>query len=373
MSGADFLSGEQTDPLSGEALEFVSTGFIGQVKATRLHELSSVYDPSEAGLPVKPVVSEKRGEYFWMWFDTKDNALLAQETLESEYGSREVWRFTMRSDTITNIPAATLQDKFRDYVTGSSRTSMHQRYRHQLHMIALPAAVAAFACMLGYTVPDVNFDELASNETEYTDQLMYTLIGDPSEKDLNSPNHYFNSQLWKQRASIWAALGESDPFVYNATYDKTPEANPTLETPNTTFTKSEKLARALGVAHKIWTNATYARVLFVVDPHVDANHDFDKVPAIMEFYPDKSAAVKAGAIELAKRKDSAESDSGPAIPADWADDPDQWVKEVDEIRASLDGAKSPKVKRLGIEKYITENYEDIDSFGATVDDVLAHL
>ncbi len=373
-----FLSNKQAEPLSGEATSFVNdNGFIGELMATRLHEMSSLMDPAEAGLSVMPVTVEEHGEYYWMWFSEKDHAVAAKDTLAAEYGSREVWRYVMRTDSIQNVAPESLAKFTRDFQTGSSRTSMHHRYRHQLHLLSLVGAVAAHAKLLGYDVPKVQFDDLVSSDTQFTDELMNHLIGDPAVKasEADDPLHYLNSIYGKQRAAVWAALGESDPSKYNAVYDT--KGNPTKEAPNVTFTQSEDLARALSIAHFNWSSSTWARLLFVEDPHVDAKHDDDfpdRVPVIMELFASKADAVAAGKAELAKRAaQSSDSDNGivSGVPTEW--DADQWAEEMTEITAMLKGIKGKSAKRKKIAEYINAEYGSEADFAATAEDVLASL
>lgn len=168
-------------------------------------------------------------------------------------------------------------------------------------------------------------------------------------------------------------MDESDPSKYNATYDQ--KGKPTLDAPNVTFTQSEKLANALAIVHQKWSAPTWARLLFVEDPHVDADHDEkfpDQIPVIMELFASKSEAAAAGKAELDARGDSAGSDNNVvAIPDGWRTD--QWEDELADVREVVKGLSASRAIRNRVEKYITENYGNEEEFSATADQVIASL
>lgn len=212
---------------------------------------------------------------------------------------------------------------------------MRSKYRHEFHMIALPAMVAAVARLDGMDVPEYDLSELMVRDITVTADMSRRLIGGMiDDKGKFSTPYWEESELWAKRAALWKALGEDDPKKYTVGALK---PNSTEEAPSNTASK--KLQDLLSVYINPWDEAIWARFVMVTDPRIGALTSGGKslsLPAIVEMFRSKAEAEKAAA---ADRERFGKGDEGavsvktetrgdfPPLPEGW-DDAAEWVAEI---------------------------------------------
>jgi len=200
---------------SGEGFE---SGFVGPVMAAMLWKF---WSPEKIDLAEWIAEEGHRGftsrgrEGSWFYFFQGENHEEAKTAANSlgAYAPNRVWQFEIPTEEVINFgkgmsdPEAT----WGATIGGDCRitTPASAKYRHEFHMIALPAAVNALAQRMNY-IPESMFslNDLLDNQ-RFDDEFQYTMIG-------GKDHPYQDSKLWQQRAALWAALGEENTAAYNS-------------------------------------------------------------------------------------------------------------------------------------------------------------
>lgn len=335
LKGLDFLGKERVRiPVGGVMTPDLIGYWSGGIAYSVLAELDKSIVESEG---VNPSLVEGNGPWYRYFFKTFDECQAAIETLQIEgYGGRglrrpdQEWRFESPADKLLNMSRD--DNPFGDPAAFSVRLSTlrSKKYRHELHFISLPAAVAAAATRLGHANPGFPMNELLDQDTIFTDEFQAQMIGDPDTGD------YSESVLWQRRATLWEALGESDARKYQPT-----------GTGTRLDTESEKLSLCLQILATKWAKPIWGRLMLVPDPRVDAVYESSggdtrrlSVPALVEIFPDEAAARAAAEAEGAESEGaSTSSGSTKAVPDAYVDYPDMFHQAVERFKAK--GVQGP--------------------------------
>lgn len=212
------------------------------------------------------------------------------------------------------------------------KTWQSKKARHEFQMVFLPMFVAAIARSKNMEV-EFDISELIDQGTVFDDATQARLIGDPdaTPSDANTfreridlltadgtsestayaqtydelPIHYEHSILFRRRAELWKALGETNPKAY------------TVKRSARTDVSSLKLAACIKSLQSKWTKPQWVKMLLVNDPRVGAETKDGKrlsIPVIAEFYGSEAAAQAAWEIEKAERGIEGETASAPSKP-----------------------------------------------------------
>jgi len=323
LKGLDFL-GEETVriPIGGVMTPDLIGLWSGGIAYSILAELDKSVVESEG---VTPSLITGNGPWYRYFFKTFDECQAAIEKLQIEgYGGRglrrpdQEWRFESPTDKLLNMSRD--DNPFGDPAAFSVRLSTLRRkkYRHELHFISLPAAVAASATRLGFANPGFPMNELLDQDTIFTDEFQAQMIGDPDTGD------YSESVLWQRRATLWEALGESDARKYQP-----------RDTGTRLDTESEKLSLCLNILTRTWKKPVWGRLMLVPDPRVDALTNKGRrlsVPALVEIFANEAAARAAAEAESTETSTTAKSSAGKAIPDAYVDYPEMFKEAVDRFK-----------------------------------------
>lgn len=329
--------------------DFVPSGLIAQWYAKVVFSFYAAADSDQWDTPdfPKPEGRRAQGKGFRYYYNGPAEAKKAAELLAVEINPQQVWRFVATRESVLNIADSEVLAKFSDPIIFDNvqvSTLKSAKHRHELHMIALPAAVAAAAKVLGYESAGFDLSELSDNQTVYTEEFAVKMIGDKDAKKDTDDKHYTKSVLWQRRVELWKSLGESDPFTYQVQGEKY-------------VTKAPKLAECLGIIAYPWTSAIPLRLVNVNDPRADATFESqsgeDKrmtIPVIYEIFSDLDAAKTVASKELSDRAAKNGNSNGhapsPAIPSVWADIPDEWNKLIVSLKAEMNGKPRPIVLKM---------------------------
>ena len=341
MSLKSFLN-KQTQVALPSSEDFAPSGFVGAWFAQVLfgfystEDLAQIEDaPQVDGRPYH--ARRKMGQGFRYYFKTKEHANAAGALVGMELNPQESWTWQCKRDKVLNFANAETLNKFSDVIVFDTRiTSLKsKKYRHELHMLALPMAVASYATALGYDNPGFDVSELLGKDVLFTDEFQARMIG--------NENGYAESLLWQRRADLWRALGEEDATVYD---------------PNKT--KANKLQECLYVLSAEWKSTVWARLITVPDPRVDATYgDENKrltIPGVVQFFESEKEARATAEIDIARAKASKEAKangnghstnghSALAIPDAWSDIPQDWNALVAQLKNEFSGKPQPLIKK----------------------------
>lgn len=346
---------------SGEGFE---SGFVGPVMAAMLWKF---WSPEKIDLAEWIAEEGHRGftsrgrEGSWFYFFQGENHEEAKTAANSlgAYAPNRVWQFEIPTEEVINFgkgmsdPEAT----WGATIGGDCRitTPASAKYRHEFHMIALPAAVNALAQRMNY-IPESMFslNDLLDNQ-RFDDEFQYTMIG-------GKDHPYQDSKLWQQRAALWAALGEENTAAYNS-----------IGTGTSYDTTSEKLSQMLTIASKPWIKSTWGRLVLVPDPRVDATYGAEgkrlTIPALTTLYANQEAAQAA--VEKERGEDivavaSSKKAAGLAVPADWTGFEDAWKDELANKKSALDGVLPTGPKLAALAKELSASVDEIRTWWEVV-------
>ena len=361
------LSGKKVEiPVEGE--QFPSFGFIGPVKAKMLWQFWSQLDfsgPEYREDVPQPFYRDQfpNGGFRYYYLDPETGAQAAKID-QSAFNPQQVWFYSMPVTDIMNMDTSNFQS---NNINRSCRvTTLRSQYRHEFHMITLPAIVRAVAVNAGFSVPEYDLRELLVRDPIITDEVSRRLIG-------SAPKHtdYEESELWRKRAELWKALGENDPKKYLVDTVK-PNG-----TPHEGNTEAEKLQACLRIYTEEWEDRPlWCRFQMVADPRAAAVSSSGKrlsLPAVTEIFSGETDAQKAidndlsdmvsnavggSASEQASKSASGSASGKPALPTAWADaGEEKWRVQV------LPFTTEPKA--------IVKSKYDPDDYGASFEELWA--
>ncbi len=298
----DFLSTNEPTVKIPTGGDWTPSGMIGLWKAQVLFSFYSKTDFNMAETTLKPFISRKMGDGYRYYFKTLDAANQMKEALGEEFTPSQTWYWTTPRANVLNVDPDNLA-KFSESISMELKiaTLGSKKHRHELHLIALPSAVATAAKLMGYECPVMDFKDLVSNQTIFDDTFALKTAGIGDDK-----NAYLNSSLWAQRASIWEALGEKDAIKYQ------PKGT------GTKFdTESDKLSQCLKLLTQEWKSSIWGRVVQVPDPKVDAVYGDESkrltIPALTEIFASEKTAREVATEELKARaeRQAAKSTASP--------------------------------------------------------------
>lgn len=359
MPALDFLNQNESAVKIPTGGDWTPSGMIGFFMAKVLFSFYSTTDFNIAETTQKPYLSRKTSDGYFYYFKTAAEADQMKETLGNEYKPNQVWYWYSPRDKVLNVDPENLT-KWSEIITFNLQiaTLGSQNHRHELHLIALPSAVASAAKFIGLDCPAMDFKDLVSNQTVFDDAFALKTAGFGDDKKA-----YLNSTLWKQRAAIWEALGEKDPTKYQ------PKGT------GTKFdTESDKLSGCLKILTVPWAHPTWCRVVNVFDPRVDAVKKDDSrltIPALTEIFSDEKAARTVAAEEMKARDErkaakSNGSVSGVVVPAGYVGQEQLWLDFVNPLKSnpSIKGKPAPMVMA-----FLKKSYPDEAQLGATYDEL----
>lgn len=335
MSVLDKLQGNKQVEIPMEGEGFPSFGFIGPIKSRMLWNFYSTFDLSapEYRDDIPPYFHrEQTGNGYQYFYLEREPGDLAAQVDPDAYRPRRVWYFQMPVREVINVDTSNFQSS---HIARSCQvTTLQSKYRHELHMITLPAIVAAIAKDNGYDVPEYDLSELLVRNAVITDTMTQELIGTPP-----GYQDYEESTLWKRRAELWAALGEPDPKKYLV--GATKKTKDDGEIPHEQATQAEKLMACLRIFHIEWPEAPlWGRLQMVADPRAGALTSKGNrltIPAVTEFFDGPEAAQAAVDEELkdfvrekteAQPQVAEESGDKPGLPEAWEGQEEAFRVEI---------------------------------------------
>lgn len=327
--------------------DFLPTGFVGLLGAKVYHTFMSQEDIANYEDAPKPALRRPAGSWFTYYFDDAKTAKALMEIMGAEGNPQSMWTLAIKRDSVMNFSDPTKLENFSDPITFDVRiaTMRSKKYRHEFQMLALPLAVAAVAKAVGYEHEPFSVNELLGKEVIFTDELQAKLIG-------SGDGGYKDSLLWQRRAALWASLGESNPEVYLA------------KGADKLGTTSDKLNDCLAIVTRPWSTQTYARLITVPDPRVDAAYEKNgetkrtNIAAIAELFASKKEAQDAANKDLERmKKDDAPSGNGThagtvTTPDAWAGLDAEWAAKVAELR-QVNKPSAPALAKLAKELDVT--------------------
>lgn len=415
----DILKGKekgQVELPEGEG-QFANTGFIGQAMAAFFYKFYSTEDLTVEELPyeIDKDYLRKGKDYSWFYyFKDRGNAVEASEYLNA-YKPGRSWMFEMPVQSILN--ARGNLDNWGESISSDIRATTigSNKYRHEFHLMAMPAIVDAVARQAGFIADPVwHCDELLAGDAEYTDNFQFIMVGDPTatsedaelfaeiyeavEDNLSLAYsvalgtidivpetvehlkgqvkiHYTWSRLWQRRVALWAALGEQNPAAYIPTGYSTNEWGQEHET------TSEQLSACLRFVAEEWAAPLWAKMHLCPDPRKDAVYGSENkrlsLPIITEIFASEADA-KAACQEdgdtptekqapIAVTKSTPVTSNEPPLPSGWEDYRTVWMEELARKKqANGDVPTIPPKKLAYVDKIAT-------ALSATREDVEAWL
>ena len=364
---SEYFGDDQFIPSGGG--DFVRTGFIAPFKSKMMFKINvdaidldtGDYDEelkekgvSPRGWAEKRKLPTSNWYYYYYNVDKYQDVSTVAKVLNT-FSPTQVWVFGADTDKVINV-----QDKEglragwgnTIFLEANVRTWQSKKYRHEFQLIALPAAVHAYARMRGWNVPKFDLSVLLNDNTLFTDELQERLIGHPDAK-YKTPE-FEKCELFQARKALWSALGEDDPYVYT-----TKDYVDSQGKPGKWNTRSDMLSECLYLVGKQWKQPIWCNVVQVNDPRVDAVTKSDNrltIPVILEMYENEKAAISAAGSLLDEQEAATASRKAPPLPAQWKNLEKQW-------------------RELIVSEYINlsvpEIWDKVDSsIGASIDDVL---
>ncbi len=309
--------------------EFVSSGFVAPWNANIVYVVTTQSDrASEMGA----LFVQDRGDsgYKGLYYKDFVTAAAAAKELGELYGPATIWRFQTLVADVLNVTDTTNFRSPNLAFEVAVRTYQSQ-YRHEYHLIALPAIVHTVAKTYGITVPEFSLDELQDPNQIFNDEFEYAMIGKP-KAERGAADHWANSALFQRRTALWAALGESDPLKYLL-----PESTFGLEKYRTA---AADLVACLRPAVTPWLKPVWARIDNVPDPmvsKVSKKGTRISVPVVCDMYFSKEEAIKA----IGSTDETTVVGGVPAVPSAWISMETEWQSALGD--AVSGGMSLPKM------------------------------
>jgi len=323
--------------------EFTGGGFVGPLSANHLYSVGVEGDKIENS---GAATVDKRGEWGWYYFFDKGVADAFGKDHGAQYASSAVHLIQLvtrkviaSEDTINKLLGNTEETKgFGEIISGqtSVRTLGSKKYRHEWQLIGFPALVHAAAVLFGFDVPEFDVSELRNQDTTFTDELFAKLCGNPDAKK-GEEDYYTNSVYYRQRADLWAALGESDPTKCHVIAEGTKHS-----------TESPQLDACFQIALSNWLEPIYGRLRLVADPRVDAlagSGNRLNLGIVTDLYPNEAKAREAAASEQGD-EGSAVSAAVPPLPTGYQElenGRDIWEGEVERTKSMAPAVAAAQV------------------------------
>lgn len=356
--GLWFVNPEKTVeiPVGGE--QFTPAGFIGPLMAAMLYRFDTWVDLKGADVP-QPKYSWKDGnDKYHYYYNNSVDVAVAYAAANDGYAPQPYWVFQMKTTEVMNSTDPSRLEKWGDKITLETAIYTYQskKHRHEFHLMALPAAVAAAAKAMGYVDELFSFAELLDQNAVFNDEFHFKMIGHPDHK---VEEIFTETVLGQRRAELWRQLGEENPMAYTVKGDKHVAGN-------------NKLRECLSIVHNEWTVPAYARLVSIPDPRADAIHSKKTdengnplrllVPVIMELFENKADAQKAADADKERfaKKDGATTANGkPALPAEWREaGEDMWMEAIEPLR----GKPAPVVKKAIAADNLSATYEEVKAW-----------
>ena len=354
----DFLdrSSRVVLPVGGAA-----SGFIGKwIAAVRWSFFADVPPNDFDSSTPKPDNFRQGGTGYWCYYADSAAALTASRSLGNKFPPNQVWVFEAPIDTV--LLPETAKTNFGPSISMECGVRTHQskKYRHEFQLIALPAAVAAYAQFKGYINYEFDLSEISDRDLAVTDEFAAHYIGGEYhdlklEQNVTIP--YDECVLYQRRAKLWADLGESDPRVYN------PIGSGRLST------TSKKLDDCLAIANYDWTSPVWARVAMVLDPRMDAlskgSGNRLTRPALLHLYANEEDARADSNLTESTSQPTEVATPKPPLPSAWKGLENDWLTQLKALKAQVGSGPIPVVRAKLSEMDLA------NTIAATVDEVVA--
>ena len=336
--------------------EFQGGGFVGPLMSAHLYRVNIEGEEQ----PIAGVVStESMGTWgFAYYFDNRDIANAAAKE-RGLYNASAVHRIEMvtRNMICTEEMRAKLLGQgesrgFGEVISGEVqvRTVTSKKYRHEWQLIGFPSLVSAVARVLDYDVEPFDVSELRNQDTVYTDELFAKLFGSPDAKK-GDEDYYTESTYWKQRAALWASLGESNAMVCHTKAMGTKYS-----------TESELLDACFTAALSSFSEPIYGRFRLVADPRVDAvfgdENKRNSLGIITDLYGSEAQAREAANVEGTEVTSTTQAQAGPAVPQDYVDAGFDASMFADEVKRTSGKAVPLAAKELAVDASVVSEWRE---------------
>ena len=332
---------------------FTPFGMVSLWNAAMMYTLFS-QSPLPDEFKNKGIVAAPRGSGYWFYSADKEAMEELRQALGLEYEANLVWHFETRSADVLNFTDETRQ-KFGEVISYdvSVKSLFSTKRRHEYQLIALPAAVAAYADWVGYENAGFDLSELLDQNTIYDDPFHFRMIGNPDHKN-GDAEHYENSVLWQRRVQLWASLGEENPKAYK------------LIGAGTRFdATSEKFSECSGIANYEWDSPQWMKIVTVNDPRMDATYNENRlnIPVIFKIYNNREEAMadvesvqgqSSGSTLPAASSAPTSTASGLAVPEAWKELADDCPQYLREFKAKNPSLIPPVITKATAELQVTE-------------------
>lgn len=314
--------------------EFTGGGFVGPLMAGHFHSTGIEGELIEnSGAATVQGMGDWGNRYYFVDKAVadafaKDNGAQydSSATHRIELGTRSV---IASQEQIAKLLGEGDTRGFGEVISGevAVRTLSSKKYRHEWQLVGFPAIVHAAARLFGFEVPDFDISELRNQDTAFTDELFAKLCGNPDAK-AGDEDHYTESVYYKQRAAIWAALGEPDPTKCHVTAEGTKWS-----------TESAQLDACFQIALSSWSAPIWGRLRLVADPRVDAvsgNGNRLSLGIVTDLYASESAAREAAGDDDGAGTSAPSAPAGPQVPDEYAgldNALDIWKGELERTKA----------------------------------------
>ena len=246
---------KSTDNAPPEGGRLQPTPFIGPAMAGMRWKIGSHSDLGD--YENAPPYTSTKFDSGWTqyYFKSAAHAEQAKDLLGEGY-IEQTWLWQMDANLVLNTPSKDFAERWGGVVSGECRISSLDgwKHRHEYHMMTLPSFVQALAQrmdLIGDEVRLFHLDEVLADETVINEEFEIKMVGSTNRPDKGRSKDYQESILWKRRAELWAALGESDPEKYAQ-----------IDTGHKYETSSEKLSEILSAVQvEAWVKPLWVRMM----------------------------------------------------------------------------------------------------------------
>lgn len=399
----DFLNHKQEKAILPTATGDYSKSLVGRWYAQLFYTILSAEDLVKLFDGFKPDATQDFGvESEWTAYHFLDYDVAVRWLVETEakYKSpNQNWVLQAMTSDVLNLTDEG-KSKFGQAIVKSVRVSSpaSRDHRHEALLISLPAAVAAYADVMGWENPGYPLDELDTEDIAFTDDYSAYLIGHPDarESDAKAFNiardlatatfgdkardvvrrlvcdinlseglpsvpvavtnaigdvahlHWTNSLFYDRREALWNALDEKNRDVYQPYGSTTAKGKPS----KFACQEDNKLSKALDILSATWESAVWARVNNVFNPAPAAISNRTgkrlEIPCIVKIYKtveEAQADVANDNEEEGVAPVAVSTPVGtqlPPVPSAWVDEngtpiKDAWVAQVREMKKKYPG------------------------------------
>ena len=338
-------------------------GFVAPLYAGYYHSVS--VEGEQLDIAETAIVTPM-GNWGWQYLFVNAEPAEALAKQIEKYATAVHAVFCKNADVLNRTEA--IETKFGDVICGTVRqvTTQSKKYRHQYQMIGLPSLVHAAARMFGYEVPEIDFgelsqqdsvlridrDDLSPEQIAEIEAQFIKLCGDKDAKN-GQPGYYQQSAYWRQRATIWAALGEQDA---RACHRK--------EAGDKFSTKSDALDACFQVALANWTQPLWGRMRLMNDPSSDEKAVFStsgkrgSIGVITDLWSSEAEARESAGGSDENTTTLQSAPAGPVVPADYVSAGFDANSFGEEIKRTSGKAVPLAAKEMGVDASVVAEWRE---------------